>query len=292
MKQRREKKSESLEVRLPHSTKQEFMDACEREGITASQAVRTFISVYVRRSRRAKLKTICQDLAMKLIKHPAKTAGISLAALAGALAFTATPSLADDDAFERLDSNTDGYITEADEPIGAVMVEHLGDLDTDSDGKISRAEFQDATSNGNVTVKTMTLGDDHSGFFIGSDDAEFEELLSDPDAEITGSKVMILTGDGTTEDIDLEALLESGDAEKTVIMRRVETRTVDDGEATVSVDGKKIIIETLDENGDPVTIDLDEFEGEDFNWDSEDGNTRIRVRQIIREESTVETIED
>ena len=49
---RAEKKSETLEVRLPHSKKEAFKAACEEEGITASHAVRTFIDAYLKRSRR------------------------------------------------------------------------------------------------------------------------------------------------------------------------------------------------------------------------------------------------
>lgn len=93
---RPEKKSETLEVRLPHSKKQAFMRACEREGITASHAVRTFIDAYTKRSRRVKLKQITQELIMTLFKNPLKTTGSIGATVTAAILLAATPGTADD----------------------------------------------------------------------------------------------------------------------------------------------------------------------------------------------------
>ncbi|MEM6900271.1 MAG: energy transducer TonB [Pseudomonadota bacterium] len=93
----REKKSETLEVRMPHSKKQAFMAACERQGITASEAVRTFVDEYLKRSRRAKLKTIAKDMTMKLLDNPLKTTGSMTVLVFAALAVSAAPSAAEDD---------------------------------------------------------------------------------------------------------------------------------------------------------------------------------------------------
>ncbi len=41
--QRREKKSETIEVRVSHSEKQAFMEVCEAEGTTASSSIRSYI---------------------------------------------------------------------------------------------------------------------------------------------------------------------------------------------------------------------------------------------------------
>ena len=70
------------------------MEACEREGTTASEAVRTFIDVYLKRSRRVKLKQIAEDLASKLLKHPLKTSGGVAGLTFAAIALSATPSAA------------------------------------------------------------------------------------------------------------------------------------------------------------------------------------------------------
>ena len=47
------KKSESLEVRLPHTTKAAFMARCKGDGLTASDAVRRFIEGEIDRAAAA-----------------------------------------------------------------------------------------------------------------------------------------------------------------------------------------------------------------------------------------------
>ena len=95
---RSEKKTEMLEVRLPHSKKEAFKRACEEEGITVSHAVRTFIDAYLRQSRRTKAKLIAKDISMTLIRNPIKTTGGLTGAVATIMAvvsLTAAPSFAD-----------------------------------------------------------------------------------------------------------------------------------------------------------------------------------------------------
>lgn len=95
-----EKKSEMIEVRLPHSKKEAFKRACEEDGITVSHAVRTFIDAYLQRSRLAKLKRIAKDISMTLTRNPIKTTGsVSgvIAATLGAAALFSAPSFADRD---------------------------------------------------------------------------------------------------------------------------------------------------------------------------------------------------
>ena len=41
------KKSETLEIRLPHEAKQAFMARCRDEGVSASQALRGFIEAQI-----------------------------------------------------------------------------------------------------------------------------------------------------------------------------------------------------------------------------------------------------
>ncbi len=93
--ERPEKKSETLEVRIPHSKKEAFKAACERDGITASHAMRSFIDAYLKRSERVKLQQIIQDTTMTLIKNPVKTTGGLLALTFGTFAFLAGPSTAE-----------------------------------------------------------------------------------------------------------------------------------------------------------------------------------------------------
>lgn len=96
------KKSETLEVRLPHQTKVAFMARCRDDGNTASEAVRGFIETELGSRRRARRARLRQALV-------AATAGLALGAVAApSLARTAP---ADRVAFERLDQNHDGALS-------------------------------------------------------------------------------------------------------------------------------------------------------------------------------------
>ncbi|MFC0632460.1 hypothetical protein [Brevundimonas balnearis] len=95
------KKSETLEVRLPHELKVRFMARCRDRGLTASEVVRDFIERAGAGGRRVAFgwRTL-------------------LAALAGALALgaIAAPSIAEvaapgRGAFDRLDRDRDGVLT-------------------------------------------------------------------------------------------------------------------------------------------------------------------------------------
>lgn len=98
------KKSEVLEVRLPHETKTAFMARCRETRRTASEAVRMFID---------------QELEGRTTKPRAN--GLIWRALAAALAglavgAVAAPSLArptttSHAAFDRLDANHDGVLS-------------------------------------------------------------------------------------------------------------------------------------------------------------------------------------
>jgi len=73
------KKSEFLEVRIPHPTKTAFMARCRADGRSASEAVRAFIERELEGPRRP------------AVRWRALAAGALVAALAGA---AAAPSLA------------------------------------------------------------------------------------------------------------------------------------------------------------------------------------------------------
>ena len=99
------KKSETLEVRLPHVTKMAFMDQCRADGRTASDAVRSFIEQELRHSDHP---------------PPRPRAGWwqALAAAAGGLAIgaVAAPSLAHPApesraTFDARDQNHDGVLS-------------------------------------------------------------------------------------------------------------------------------------------------------------------------------------
>ena len=93
------KKSETLEVRLPHQTKTALMARCQAEGRTASDAVRGFIEGELSPVRRTRVRG-WQAL---------------VAALAGlAIGAVAAPSLAQTTghaSFAQLDRNNDGVLS-------------------------------------------------------------------------------------------------------------------------------------------------------------------------------------
>jgi len=53
-----EKKTERLDIRLSHSKKQDFTQACENQGDTPSDAVRRFVATYIRRANRDEVASV------------------------------------------------------------------------------------------------------------------------------------------------------------------------------------------------------------------------------------------
>lgn len=99
------KKSETVEIRLPHATKTAFMNQCRAEGRTASDAIRRFIESELDRSVAARF-SIGAGWRQLLA---AAVAGLALGAVAApSLAQSMAPDRA---AFARLDRNHDGLVS-------------------------------------------------------------------------------------------------------------------------------------------------------------------------------------
>ncbi|WP_396593000.1 EF-hand domain-containing protein [Brevundimonas sp. R86498] len=96
------KKSETLEVRLPHAAKTAFMDRCHASGLTASEVVRTLIEREVAGPRGRRSRTGWQALA-------AAIAGVALGAIAVPSIAQALPGSRAD--FDRMDADRDGVVT-------------------------------------------------------------------------------------------------------------------------------------------------------------------------------------
>lgn len=108
MTQRPPKKSESLEIRIPYEAKQAFMARCQREGRSASEALRGFIEAEIgpppkARPRRLRL-----------------AAGALIAAAVGAAALPSLARVQSADpaadllrraAFAQMDANHDGVLS-------------------------------------------------------------------------------------------------------------------------------------------------------------------------------------
>lgn len=99
------KKSETIEVRLPHAAKIAFIARCHSDGRTVSEAVRSFIEAEISQSSRA--RALIRLHAWQALA--AALGGLAVGAVAApSLAHPTTNSRA---AFERLDRNHDGVLT-------------------------------------------------------------------------------------------------------------------------------------------------------------------------------------
>ena len=93
---RPEKKTESLDVRLPHSVKRDFMAAARARGETASAAVRRFIDGYIAETETGRSETPIKELTMTVKRNPLKSLAMAASAAMAASLFATLPSTADD----------------------------------------------------------------------------------------------------------------------------------------------------------------------------------------------------
>ncbi len=99
------KKSEVIEIRLPHRTKTDFMASCRAQGRTASAVIRGHIEAELSTAP-AKRRSSRGTLAQALV---AAALGLALGTVAApTLADSRQPSRAE---FERLDRNRDGVLS-------------------------------------------------------------------------------------------------------------------------------------------------------------------------------------
>jgi hypothetical protein len=148
------KKSETLEIRLPHETKAAFMARCGQDGVTASQALRGFIETRIAEDSRPpawrRWAKIAAGAAVAL-----GVAGAALPSLAGPLARTG---------FDQLDANDNGSLSLAEFAAGAraevriegrvtapapdlrraLLDQAFRQADLDGDGGLSPAEYREA----------------------------------------------------------------------------------------------------------------------------------------------------
>ena len=170
---RKEKKSESLDVRLPHSVKQEFMQTASARGETASEAVRRFIETYLNETPSGSTSTPIGSLMTMAKPHLTKLAAMTGAIAAGAFALTLMPTaVADGSAFERLDKNADGAITPGE--IGTDDEILFEALDKDQSGTITPDELQSKTTIIRVTEE---------GVFEGSGETQLRVFRSEGESD-------------------------------------------------------------------------------------------------------------
>jgi len=214
MTRRKEKKSESLDIRLPYEQKREFMEATRHNGETASLALRRYIAAYIEDARLAEQPNTVQEITMTLAKHRFKTLATAAGAALGVFSITALPSAADSKVFDALDKNSDGVITE-----GEIAPGHDADiiakLDTDNSGGVSRAELEAAGSRIEINQTEDEIGAD--GETITKKTVKILEFSDEAGSDLHGelkvesSKKVIIkridAGDELSE-ADLDALIE------------------------------------------------------------------------------------
>ena len=243
MKRRKEKKSESLDIRLPYEQKREFMDATRKRGETASSALRRFIATYIEEARLAEQPNPVQEITMTLARHRFKSIATAAGAALGVFSIAALPSAADSTAFDALDKNKDGLITE-----GEIAPGHDADiiakLDTDGSGGVSREELEaagnrveliqtvdEAGENGETitkkTVKVLEFNNEAGGDIHG-------EIKIESDRRVIVKRID--SGEELSE-ADLEALLAEALGEASLD---------EDGDVNVEVIVKKVVEETGD----------------------------------------------
>ena len=145
---------------------------------------------YILRVEAAGKPTFFQELSMKLIHNPLKTAGMALTSLA-AFTLIAAPSSADEQLFKALDSNGDGIITEAD----SALVENVVTvLDRDYSGGVTLEEFKVRVVFGELNAIDPNFGEpDPEGWTEFSEEQRQAYLASRPKMEF--SEVMLVTMD-------------------------------------------------------------------------------------------------
>lgn len=217
MKRRKEKKSESIDIRLPYEQKREFMEATRKRGETASQALREFISTYIEEARLAENPNPVQEITMTLARHRLKTLATATGAALGVFSIAALPSAADSTAFEKLDKNKDGVITEG-EILPGADADIIAKLDTDGSGGVSQEELEAAGNH--IVVRSSVLDDDDDGTAVTKTTVkvlEFSDGEGGEDGEITGEvsttvdRRIVVKRIGSGEELseaDIEVLLD------------------------------------------------------------------------------------
>lgn len=183
MKRRKEKKSESLDIRLPYEQKREFMDATRKRGETASNALRRFIASYIEDARLAEQTNPVQEITMTLARHRIKTIATAAGAALGVFSVSALPSAADSTAFDALDKNKDGVITEG-EILPGQDADIIAKLDTDGSGGVSQAELEAAGNR--IVIKNTKSSDGAEGETVTKKVVKILEFSDDADGEIRG----------------------------------------------------------------------------------------------------------
>ena len=158
---RHEKKSESLDVRLPFSIKRDLMETARARGETASEAVRRMIGVYLSEAEAGATPNSPKGWIPVLARNRKKATLMAATVLAAGFSLTLLPTAsADEKVFEALDRNGDGVLTPGEI---APQDDRIFDvLDTDGSRSITPEEFAPATVVRTVSDSVRDKGEEPS----------------------------------------------------------------------------------------------------------------------------------
>lgn len=227
MKKRQEKKSESLEIRLPYSQKTAFIEACREQGISASEALRAQIDLFVE-DVSAPQKPNRLGAAFDMIKRHRKKAIASLTALAASLSIgLALPSQADEPLFSAYDRNGDGVLTAGEiSPNDSAI---FAALDKDHSGEITEDEFDKNAEIVEIidTIKPGENPGDPSKRLVGIERTTFE---------LNGTDQVNVFIQQWTEEVDLNAT--ESDIRNVVEGMKIQLDDVQQYERMADMDGE------------------------------------------------------
>jgi Ca2+-binding EF-hand superfamily protein len=171
MPKREPKKSESLEIRLPHETKTAFMSACRAKGVSASDVLRTCISGHLESAGRTPVHWT-KEFHMAFSEKPHRS--ILLGSVGALAAGVAVVTLA----------------VPAHAAIDPRLAAVFGWMDADHDGRVSRAEYIGASASapplGAVGIVVETKAPPPQG---ETQEALFRRLDSDGDGSLAVAEI-------------------------------------------------------------------------------------------------------
>lgn len=192
---------------------------------------------------------------MTLAKHKLKTFATAAGAAIGVFSVAALPSAADSTAFEALDKNKDGVLTEG-EIVPGYDADIIQKLDTDGSGGVSQAELEAAGNK--IVIQDTELDTDEDGTPVTRKTMKILEFSESEDGEIRGEV-------------------------KTEVDRKIVIKRSESGTELSEAEIEALIQEALEDTGG-FDIELD-FDTETiFEEIDEDGQTRVIVKKMKRSE--------
>lgn len=197
---RHEKRSESLEIRLGHSAKQAFMEACREQGVTASEVVRAYVEGYPVKKRTG--SWVPFNIPEFNPMHASILALLSAVALASSASVVGTTAVVADlrddpeEQFADLDADGDGFFNVQDlyriaglTPEGALGPDMVADVSgsiRDAIAEYGPAVTDNMTSDEFIERTLYNAGEEAKA----SVDSVFHDVDADGDQRVSRSEFL------------------------------------------------------------------------------------------------------